>query len=345
MPTQPLSRPTTRRFAAATAAALLCLPLAACGGGGAADADAAHPVSIGVTVSNATEPYVIPWLVAQHEGFFKKRGVTVKKIVPSQGGSTTVRNMLSGDLPIAEAGFPAVIQSQDAGASVKVVGGGTRSVYGLDFYALASNTATKTIGDIHTWAYTSPESVTQALTFMLPEAAGVSQEVKRVSSGGVGEGIALLESGDVDVAVVPPSVVAKKPEAYRKVVSSADYLKSFQQSVITTTPEYANSHPAVVRAVTAGYQQAVDWIKTNPAGAGQLYADYIDIDPSIATQVVKDALSYDNWSAGFDAAAIKTAAEAMKVAAFKGDLNYCDIFDSSFLPNGASAELPSDCSS
>lgn len=342
MSTRP-GRPTARRYAAASATALLCLPLTACGGDDIADASADEPVTIGVSVSNATEPYVIPWLVAQDQGFFEERRVIVDEIVPSKGGSTTVRNMLSGDLPIAEAGFTAVIESQEAGAPVTVVGGATRSVYGLDFYALASNTAVREIGDVRTWAYTSPQSVTQALTFMLPDAAGVGGDVERVESGGVGEGIALLESGDVDVAVVPPSVVAKNPEAFHQVVSSADYLQSFQQSVITTTPEYAESHPGVVEAITAGYGEAVEWIEANPEGAGQLYAEYSDVDPGIATQVVEAALSHDNWSIGFDAAAIQTAAEAMKVAGFEGEIAYCDLFDPAFLPEGASADLPTDC--
>jgi NitT/TauT family transport system substrate-binding protein len=333
----------SRSFTVLLTLSMAGLGLTACGGEDSADASPDNPVTISVTVSNATEPYVIPWLVAQDQGFFEERGVIVEDIVPSKGGSTTVRNMLSGDLPIAEAGFTSVLESQEAGAPVAVVGGATRSVYGLDFYALASNEAVQDIDDIQTWSYTNPESVTEALTYMLPEAAGADTDVERTASGGIGEGIALLESGDVDAAVVPPSVVGQNPDAFREVVSSADYLESFQQSVITTTPEYAESHPGVLEAITGGYQEAVEWIGENPEDAGQLYADYSDIDPAIATEIVENATSYDNWSAGLDAEALETAVEAMTVAGFEGGTQYCELFDLSYLPQGAPAELPAEC--
>ncbi|HEY6573975.1 MAG TPA: hypothetical protein VI029_03385, partial [Mycobacterium sp.] len=78
----------------AVPAAIAVLTLSACGGGTGTDASADNPVTIDVPVSNATEPYVIPWLVGKDQGFFKDRGVIVDKIVPSKGGSTTLRNLL-----------------------------------------------------------------------------------------------------------------------------------------------------------------------------------------------------------------------------------------------------------
>ncbi|EGD44669.1 putative lipoprotein [Nocardioidaceae bacterium Broad-1] len=325
-------------------AGLTLLSATACGGGDGGDANADDPVDIDVTVSNATEPYVIPWLVAKEQGFFADRGVNVNEIIPSKGGSTTVRNMLSGDLPIADVGFSSVLESVDAGAPVTVVGGATQSTYVLDFYTMADNKDIQTIDDIKVWAYTNPESVTQAMTYILPEVAGVDgADVKRVASGGAGEGIALLEAGDVDAAVVVPSVLAKEPGKFREVVSSAEYLDAFQQSVITTTPEYAEENPGVVEAVVAGYQEAVDWITANPEDAGAIYAEYSDIDTNVATDIVKKALSLDNWGAGFNPDAIDQAYKAAQTAGFDGDVDLCDVFDADFLPDGASTDLPVDC--
>jgi NitT/TauT family transport system substrate-binding protein len=329
-----------RAAASAATAALACAALAGCGSSASGDASASHPVSLGVTVSNATEPYVIPWLVGQDQGFFEDHGVTINKIIPSKGGSTTLRNMLSGSVPIADSGLSSVIESTAAKAPVTVIGGATQSAYGLDYYTLA-NSKVHDLKDVRTWAYTSPGSVTQSLTYMIPKVAGVTTKVKRVAAGGVGEGLALLESGDVDVAVIPPSISAKNPDKYRLVVPSAQYLSKFQQTVITTTPEYAKSHPKVLRAVTAGYQQAVDWIAKHPAQAGALYAKYSDIDPAVATDVVKKAVSFNNWGVGFNAEAVANAIDAAKATGFKGDVDVCSVFDPSFLPDGASTKLPS----
>jgi len=335
-------KPLRKSTALVSLAALATAALTACSGEDSRDADPDNPVTIGVTVSNSTEPYVIPWLVAMEEGFVEDRGVIVEEIVPSKGGSTTLRNMFSGDLPIADAGLSSVIESAAADAPVTVVGGATQSAYGLDFYALADS-GIEDVDDINTWSYTSPGSVTQSLTFMLPEVAGVTHEVERVAAGGVGEGIALLESGDVDATVIPPSISSQNTDKYRLVVSSAEYLTEFQQTLITTTPEYAESHPGVVEAITAGYQEAVDWIGENPEEAGKYYGEYVDIDPALATQVVTDALTFTNWGVGFNAEAISTAIDATKAAGFEGEFDVCATFDPDFLPDGASTDLPEDC--
>lgn len=323
-------------LAAGLAAAALVL--SACGAGG----DAAAVTSFDIAVSNATEPYSIPWLVGKDQGFFADRGVTIGEIVPSKGGGTTLRNMLSGDLPIADVGFTSVLESGAAGTPLTVVGGATQSVYGLDFYTLDSNKRVQGIEDVRNWAYTNPQSVTQALSFILPEVAGTTQKIERTSSGGVGEGVALLEAGDVDVAVVPPSVVAKTGK-FRMVVSSADYLKKFQQSVITTTPEFAEQNPDTVKAVVAGYAEAVQFIRDNPGRAAQLYADYIDIDAKVARSIVDKAVEYDNWNAGFSAEAITQAVDAQHLAMDGEELAFCDLFQTSFLPGNVSSTLPAEC--
>jgi NitT/TauT family transport system substrate-binding protein len=329
-----------RRIAAIPALCAL-FALAACSS--SAEGSAAAPERINVTVSNATEPYVIPWLAARAQGFFEKRGVIVEDIVPSKGGSTSLRNLLSGDLPIGEVGLPSVVDSTIAGAPVTVVGGATQSVYGLDFYALNSNTKVQTIKDVKTWAFTSPHSVTNALAHLLPDAAGTSATVERIASGGVGEGVALLESGAVDVAVVPTTVVAKEKDKFRLVVSSSDFLKSFQQSVITTTPEYAKSHPKVVQGVVAGYQDGVDWIAKNPHEAAVLYADYSDVSVEVAEGVVNKAIAVRNWGAGFNAEAINAAVAAMKLSGYTGEVSYCGVFDKSFIPSDIASSLPEEC--
>ncbi|MGW5135570.1 ABC transporter substrate-binding protein [Streptomyces sp. NPDC004135] len=220
------------RYAVAAGTGAAALVLGACGGGGA---DEASATSFDIAVSNATEPYSIPWLVGKDQGFFEKRGVRIGDIVPGKGGGTTIRNMLSGDLPIADVGFTSVLESGEAGMPLTVVGGATH-----------------------------------------------------------------------DVAVVPPSVVAKT-DRFRVVVSSADHLKKFQQSVITTTPEFAERNPDTVKAV------------------------------------VDKAITYDNWSAGFDAEAIEQAVKAQRIAMDGKELEYRNLFRTEYLPQDVSSTLPAEC--
>jgi len=330
------------RLRRAATLALAGLLLAACGGPNAPSAGG-EQTEIRVTVTNSTEPYVIPWLVGDDQGLFAAHGVKIGQIVAGQGGSTTLRNLVSGGLEVADVSFPAVVDGKRAGTPVTVVAGATRSVFGLDFYTTVRSNV-RTPADAKRWAFTNPGSVTEALTYLVPKAAGVDPaSIQHIAAGGVGEGIALLESGAADVAVIPPSVAAKDPGKYRLVAASADYLPAFQQSVLTVRDDYLAAHPTVVSGVIAGYQDAVQAIKRDPAAAARIYADYVGIDEAAAQGIVDAALKSNNWSAGLDAAALNNAVEAMRAAGSTADIPWCQVFNLSHLPEGASRELPVKC--
>ena len=82
------------RLRRAATLALAGLLLAACGGPNAPSAGG-EQTEIRVTVTNSTEPYVIPWLVGDDQGLFAAHGVRIGQIVAGQGGSTTLRNLVS----------------------------------------------------------------------------------------------------------------------------------------------------------------------------------------------------------------------------------------------------------
>jgi len=58
---------------------------------------------------------------------------------------------------------------------------------------------------------------------------------------------------------------------------------------------------------------------------------------------VDAALKSNNWSAGLDAAALNNAVEAMRAAGSTEDIPWCQVFNLSHLPEGASRELPVKC--
>lgn len=321
------------------------LLIAGCGGGGSGGrgADPNDPVKIDVTVLAATEFFAIPWLVGQDQDFFSKRGVEVENILAGSGGSATLRTQLSGDAPIGEIGYKSVLDAWSQDIPVRAVGGGAQGPYGGEFYALADNDRVNGIADIKKWAYTNPGSSVYALSFLLPKEAGLSTDGERIAAGGVGEGAALLEAGTVDAAWLPPSLASRNKGKFKQVVATSDYLTDFQQSVITTSPAYAEEHPDVVRAVLAGWQESARWIAENPDRAAQLYAEHVDLPVKAAVGVVKGAIESNVWNVGFNPAALERATEAAVVSGFEGEVDYCEFFDGSFLPKGAARELPTKC--
>ena len=90
----------------AATALVLVLTLAACGDSGLTEGGEGGDV----TVSN--HPALLfspPWIAAMDQGLFEKHGVRVKQIVGSEGGGTTVRNVVSGGLPIGEVATTAAV--------------------------------------------------------------------------------------------------------------------------------------------------------------------------------------------------------------------------------------------
>lgn len=323
---------------------LLALGLIACGSGPGRDADPANPVTIDVTVSAAAEIYSIPWLVAQKQGLFEKHGVIVENIVPGKGGSATMRTLLDGNIPIGEVSYPAIVQADAGGSELRIVGGGTQGPYPMNFYALASNSSMNSIDDVRRWAYTRPNSASDALTLLLPSLAGVdSGRIERVATGGIGEGLALLEAGSVDIALIPSIVAEQRPDDFKLIVSSPDYVQRFLQSTITTTKDYAASNPGVVRAINSGYTEAVASIKTDPTAAAEIYADYTGFDVASALAVVKRASSVNTWGGGFDPESVRSAQAGVEASGSDRVPDFCTLFDPDFLPAGVAHDKPGNC--
>lgn len=322
----------------------LIVALSGCSAGPGPDADPAAPVTIDVTVSAAAEIYSIPWLVAQKQGLFEKHGVIVANIVPGKGGSSTMRMLLDGNIPIGEVSYPSIVQADPTGAELRVVGGGTQGPYPMNFYALASNTRVDSIQDVRRWAYTRPNSATDALSRLIPKLAGIPEgRIERISSGGIGEGLALLEAGSVDVAMLPSIVAEQRPHDFKLIASSPEYLDRFLQSTITTTKDYAATNPGVVRAVNAGYTEAVASIDANPLAAARLYAEYSGFDVEAALKVVERAAAARTWGGGFDPESVASAQAGVELSGSDRDPDLCTLFDPRFLPAEVDHSLPAGC--
>src|SRR4051812_14011920 len=82
-----------------------------------------------IVVSNyGTSPNGMPYAVALEKGFFRDFGVDVDGILSSDGGGTTIRNLLGGKLAYGEAAPSAVVSAVQGGADLRVVSGNVHTV-------------------------------------------------------------------------------------------------------------------------------------------------------------------------------------------------------------------------
>src|SRR5205814_8384789 len=136
-----------------------------------------------IVVSNyGTSPNGMPYAVALDKGFFKEFGVNVDGILSSDGGGSTIRNLLGGKLAFGEAAPSAVVTAVQGGADLKVISGDVHTVAEFVWVTMPSSPV-KTIKDLkgQRIGFTNPGSTSEAPDHLLLEAAGITAADAKLS--------------------------------------------------------------------------------------------------------------------------------------------------------------------
>ena len=147
----------------------------------------------------------MPYAVAMAKGFFKQQGADVTGILSSDGGGTTVRTMLGGNLAYGEINPTATVIAIQQGADLKIVSDNVQTVAEF-IWAVKPDSPIKTAADLKgkKIGYTNPRSTSQALAILVLEKAGLKpDDAELVKTGGFGEGIVALDLGAVDITPIP----------------------------------------------------------------------------------------------------------------------------------------------
>lgn len=329
-----------RSRSALSLAVLMVIPLSACGGDSSGNAD--DPATVTVSVTHPEDLYGLPWEVGIEQGFFEDAGVKVEQIIPSEGGGTTLQNVVSGKLPFGEVSTGAIVSGFNEGAPVQVIGGGIQSVSDVAWVAL-SDTELTSLEDAKDarWGFTNPGSVTEAMSFLTPEGAGLDPAVmERTSTGGTGAGIALLEAGDVDITYASPRVAMENADRLKVLGSSSDYVPSYQQTMIISSRDYASKNPETARALLQGYSDAVDWIESNPAEAAAFWASLADLDVAAAEDILNASLEADHWGIAYNPEALKAAEQGLAYTDGLESVDWSELLTDEYLPEGQKGQIP-----
>jgi NitT/TauT family transport system substrate-binding protein len=268
-----------KRFASLIAAALL----AAISSGGFAE-----EIAVG---NYAVSANGMPFGVALVKGYFKDEGLNITGLISSAGGGTSLRNMLAGGgVPYGEVNPGVVVSAILAGADLKIVSDNALTV--AEFvWAVKQDSPIKTIKDLKgkKIGYTNPRSTSQALDNMLLQIAGLKPEdAELVKTGGFGEGIAALESGQVDIVPITEPLWSKYKNKYRAVIVASDVLPPLDNVVGVTTVEMAEKKGDFIRAVIRARRRAVIFMREHPDEAAEIVAKQYNIEPEVARSAVRN---------------------------------------------------------
>ncbi|MCG6796514.1 ABC transporter substrate-binding protein [Geobacillus sp. YHL] len=293
---------------------------------------------IDITVTHyPTGLYAVPYNVGIEKGFFEEEGIKIKTIMGSNGGGTTVRNVLSGKLPFGEVSTAAAIQSYLAGAPIKIIGGGVQSVNDIVYLTRKDASFNKPEDFIgHKWGYTSPGSVTETVSQLIFKSLGIDKEkVKMVATGGINEGLTLLEKGEVDSSLMLDPAYSVDKDKWKTLFRVSEYVPHFQQSVIVTSPQIIKENPDLVERFLKAYRKSVEWVYNNPEEAAKIFAKSAEINDSASVEAVKAMASIKHWSSSIQEESLKQVLIGMQsVGTLKNpeDIDWSELLDQRFLP-------------
>lgn len=321
---------------------LACAGALALAGAAPSVAAAKELTHITVSVAQATDINGMPWKVAQSKGFFEREGIVLDKVLPAEGGGATLHNVIAGNLPFGQVATSSLVNAHIKGAPIKIIAGASQVPFEIG-WAVLKDSPIKNVKDLEgkTWGFTNAGSVTEAMSFLVPKHAGLDMEkTKRVATGGVGAGIALLQSGDVDITFIPPLMEKEQGDKLRTVVRGNEFVPYYQLTMIVSSRNYAEKNPEVARGLLRALQSAIEWIKANPAEAGEIYAAGLNVDPEIGKELIQKYVDLNVLSLAFDPKPLAVVEEGLRYTDNIEHVDWKSLLTDAYLPEGSKGQIP-----
>lgn len=298
-------------------------------------------VEMEITVS--THPvllFSVPYIVAMEQGYFEEEGIRITGISGSEGGGTTVRNVMTGGLPIGEVATPAAAKAYLAGAPLKIVGGATQSVAEIN-WVTTHESGIETIDDLagKSAGYTSPGSVSQgALALSLDRADGVDiDEVDQIAMGGLGEGITALQGGGIDSAIHLYPMYGEHPDEFKVLWWADEYVPDFQRTVLIASSTVVDEQPELIESFLRARAKGIEFTRNDPKAAGAMWAEVADIDPDVATASIERVIPDEYWGVGFSQPGMEAIDEQMRLIGQveeDAEIPWSEMITQDYLPDG-----------
>jgi NitT/TauT family transport system substrate-binding protein len=282
-----------------------------------------------------------PYAVALAKGFFKEAGADITEIRGSSGGGTTIRNLLASGIAYGDVSLATAVAAILRGTDLKIIG---QSSYATAVaWITMPNSPLKSIRDIRgkRLGHTNPQSTTEALNTILCESLGFgATDVVKVSTGGFGEGLALLEHGGIDAMAIGEPLLSKSRGKYRVLAFGRDVLPSLASDVAVTTGKGAREKAGLIRAIVAGRRKGVEFMNTHPKESAEIVAKAYDLPVDVVENIINNLLvkrppdTKPYWVGGaFDYPAMDRMIRAQRlIGVIKEEVNWSRFVDESFLP-------------
>lgn len=282
--------------------------------------------------------YGAPYAVAMEKGFFRKYGVDITGVLTSQGGGTSVRNTMAGDLPFGEVALAAAVEAINNGVPLRIIGSGAQSIADI-LWTAKKGSPLHAIEDLvgKKVAFTAPGSVTNMLILMsLKKKAIDPKAVQLVPAGGIGANVSAVLNNAVNSGMCGEPVWSENEDKLQPVFWPKDILSSnMMQTVTVTTADYAKEGAAKLRGILAGRRDGVRYIEDHPDEAADITAKAFNGESGLYRRVFARYVAIHYWSEGkFDYNGMNLMVEGLQIVGKqKGPVDWSKMVDASFLPS------------
>jgi NitT/TauT family transport system substrate-binding protein len=282
----------------------------------------------------------IPWAVALEQKLFEKSGVDVTDVISSQGGGTTIRNMLAGGLGFGASAAGATVTAIDAGLPVKIVGVDGDSLADI-LWVVPKASPLSTIKDVKgkKFGTTTPGGLTYVLAQLLLTKNGLDYADVTPVPLGTGAGLSALDSGAVDTTYEYEPLFSRDEGKYRVLARVADIMPRVAIILLVASQDMIDKQPEKLRAIMLARKEAVDYVYAHPKEAADVAATrMVGVDPGVVERAVARLAKDKYWSeGGFDSEAMRPLQQLLQLTGeAKGPIDFNAMTDQRFLPAGVS---------
>src|ERR1700737_4540222 len=203
----------------------------------------------------------VPWIIALEQDLFRKNGIEVTDVISSQGGGTTLRNMLAGGGASAAGGVGAAVAGSAAGLAVKIIGASSVNAADND-WVVPADSRVQSLRDVigGKFGTTTPGGLTRVYGEMMLRHYGIDPSQVTQVPLGVGAAVAALNSGAVDTAYMYEPLQSKYGGKYRAIARVSDVLPHVISNVLVASQDFIEKEPHKLRAIMLARKQAVDFV-------------------------------------------------------------------------------------
>jgi NitT/TauT family transport system substrate-binding protein len=244
------------------------------------------PARLAYTTTNAG---TTPMWVAQETGLFREEGLETS-LVRIPAGAPMLGALQNGDVAVAMAGGPAIVDAILQGGDQVIVGSlsnaHVQALYGAPSFPTVESLRGRTVGVSRIGA-ASDVAGREALR---RHGLEPGRDVAIVATGGNPESVAALQAGAVQGIVVSPplGLEARRLGLHLLIDITALQLPS-PGSTLSTTRRYVETHPEIVERVVRGVIRGVHRYETDREAAIQAIARYSGVEER---EVLEDTYEY-----------------------------------------------------